>query len=76
MTEKIIKIFADYLDLDQEDVLMDSSFKEEWALEEDDYINLSDIISEEIGVYISPDEIEVSETIEELVEQIEENLRY
>lgn len=62
--DDIIEIFSKYLGSDEIDE--NTRIFDEYNFSEDDLMNISDLISENIGLIVSADEIEKCETVADI----------
>lgn len=72
LIDKLIEIFAEYLEVDPEELSEDTQLLYEYDLDEDELEELADIVTEETGKYLSPDMIESFGTIEKIAQEMED----
>ena len=73
MFEKIKAIMMDQLNIDENDITEDTSFKDDLGLDSLDLFELAMAIEEEFGVEIPQEELEGIVTVGDAVEFIKEN---
>ncbi|MBR3039519.1 MAG: acyl carrier protein [Lachnospiraceae bacterium] len=73
MFEKIKAIMMDQLNIDENDITEDTSFKDDLGLDSLDLFELAMAIEEEFGVEIPQEDLEGIVTVGDAVEYIKEN---
>ena len=73
MFEKIKAIMMDQLNIDENDITEDTSFKDDLGLDSLDLFELAMAIEEEFGVEIPQEDLESIVTVGDAVEFIKEN---
>ena len=73
MFEKIKAIMMDQLNIDENDITEDTSFKDDLGLDSLDLFELAMAIEEEFGVEIPQEDLEGIVTVGDAVEFIKEN---
>lgn len=73
MFEKIKSIMMEQLNIDENDITEDTSFKDDLGLDSLDLFELAMAIEEEFGVEIPQEELENIVTVGDAVEFIKEN---
>lgn len=70
--DQVVEIISEYFNINKEDIDQNTNINTEFILDEDDYINIADIMQDEMGTFVSASDIEASDSIEELVEIIKD----
>lgn len=70
--DQVVEIISEYFNINKEDIDPNTNINTEFILDEDDYINIADIMQDEMGTFVSASDIEASDSIEELVEIIKD----
>ena len=70
LVDELIKLFANYLEIDPDEITEDTQILYEFDLDEDQLEELAEMITEETGMYLSPDMIESYGTIEKIAKEI------
>ena len=73
MFEKIKSIMMDQLNIDENDITEDTSFKDDLGLDSLDLFELAMAMEEEFGVEIPQEELENIVTVGDAMEYIKEN---
>ncbi len=73
MFEKIKSIMMDQLNIDENDITEDTSFKDDLGLDSLDLFELAMAMEEEFGVEIPQEDLERIVTVGDAVEYIKEN---
>ncbi|MCR4815298.1 MAG: acyl carrier protein [Lachnospiraceae bacterium] len=73
MFEKIKSIMMDQLNIDENDITEDTSFKDDLGLDSLDLFELAMAMEEEFGVEIPQEDLESIVTVGDAVEYIKEN---
>lgn len=70
MLEKIKEIVADQLGIDEEDIKLESNFKEDLEADSLDLFELVMALEEEYGVEISSEDLEKIATVNDIIEYL------
>lgn len=72
LLDETIRIIADYLGVDREEITENTNILYEYDLEVEQLEELSDILAEETGRYFSPDIFDEYGSIGEVVKEIQD----
>lgn len=70
MLEKIKEIVADQLGIDEDDIKLESNFKEDLEADSLDLFELVMALEEEYGVEIPPEDLEKIATVNDIIEYL------
>ncbi len=73
VAEKVIKILNEQLDIDPEEITMESDIGEDLGADSLDVVDLIMTIEDEFGIEVPDEDIETIKTVGELVSYIEAN---
>ena len=71
MYDKLVDIMLDYIEVDKEDITMDSRFMEDLGFTSFDFMSMLGELEEEFDIEIDQDEITEIQTVGQAVEYLE-----
>ncbi|MBQ6231161.1 MAG: acyl carrier protein [Eubacterium sp.] len=72
MFEKLTKIMAEQLGVQQQDISMDTLLRDDLAVDSLDLYNLGMVLEEEFNIELPQDEMNDIETVEDIVKMLKE----
>jgi len=73
--ERAIELIASALSLDESDIREESHFMDDLGTDEMDMMRVFSALEDEYGVEVSDDEAEVLETVEDVINHIQDNVQ-
>ena len=71
--EKVQKILAEQLELDADEITMDSSLVEDLGIDSLDFVDIVMSLEDEFGIEVPDDQVENFHTVGDVVRYIEDN---